>query len=143
MLLLNSFLKQLTAASLNGTHVAAEGDQSNVGGDLVVHFTTFADGATANNDIVVTSQIRVLDVVVVKTVGAGGAGDTVQVQTGAGAAISDVIDINDADTTISRAATIDDAAHTIAAGGTLRIRRVDGGGAGNDACIVYVLCMRV
>lgn len=101
------------------------------------------DGVTANLDWsgLAGVSFRVLDVWVVKTTGndtAAPGADTIQLQTLAGAAISNAIDIGGiADQTVVRAGTIDDATHVIAAGGGLRVRRTRPG-ATQAACIVYV-----
>lgn len=104
-------------------------------GLLACYTFSIADAANADYDRVVADQFEVLDVLVQKRAGAGGASATVTVKNSANA-ISDAIDINDADTTISRAATLDDAYSTISAGGTLRVSIVDGG---NSAVLVTVI----
>lgn len=102
--------------------------------------TTFefsvADGATADLDFVIANKFEIREVLIEKRGGAGGAVNTIQVQTGGGVAITDAISINIADNTLARSATVDDANSTIAAGGTLRIRRVKAGG--NAQCSVLV-----
>jgi hypothetical protein len=99
-----------------------------------------ADAATGDVDVTVTNKIRVIDVHVVKTTGAGGAANTIQVKNGA-SAITDAISINISDNVVARAGSIDDAQHEIAAAGTLRVTRTKAGG--NAACTVYVLALRV
>jgi len=94
------------------------------------------DAATGNIDIVIDKAMRVVDVKVVKTGGAGGASDTIQVLESTNA-ISDALDINVADQVIVRASTIDDANWDIAAAGTLRITRTKVSAA-NVACKVFV-----
>ena len=100
------------------------------------------DAATANLDFVLPADmgLTIIDAWAVKTGGAGGAANTVQVQTGASAVIASEMDLNIADAVIARALTIDDATAVIAAGGTIRLDRVKAGG--NAACIVYVLGYR-
>lgn len=105
-------------------------------GTLVTHVVAVPDAATGDVDVVITDKIEVIDVVVQKQGGAGGAANTVQVKNGANV-ISDAISINIADTTLARAATIDDAQSTIAAGGTLRVTRTKAGG--NAAALVTVI----
>lgn len=95
-------------------------------GALVCYTFDIADAANADYDRVLAEKFEVLDVVVQKRGGAGGASATVTVKNGANA-ITDAIDINDADKTLSRPATIDDAYSTVAAAGTLRCSVVDGG----------------
>ena len=87
---------------------------------------SIADAATADYDITVADKFEVTDVIVQKRGGAGGAGGTVTVKNTADA-ITDAIDINDADKVLSRPTTIDDAFSTVAAGGILRCAVVDGG----------------
>ena len=109
-----------------------------VGAIPVCHRITIADGATANTDVVLTNKTQIVDVVVIKTAGAGGASDTIQVKNGT-TAITNAMDINVADKTVVRAGTIDDAAYQIAAGGTLRVAMVNGAAGGNNtACEVRV-----
>jgi len=109
-------------------------------GTVVAFTRNIANAASADYDVVMAEKVEVLEVIVEKRGGAGGAADTVTVKNGANA-ITDAIDTNDADKVISRAATIDDAQATIAAGGTLRIS-VNNGGAGNAAVHVTVLAVK-
>jgi hypothetical protein len=111
------------------------------GGPLWVHRVDVPAGTTGNIDTVVSHKIRVVDVSLVKTTGAGGGAGTIQVLNGA-AAISDAMSINVADQTVVRAATIDDANWEIAAGGTLRITRTRTAST-NEACTVTVIGYRV
>lgn len=97
------------------------------------------DAATADYDIAISSEIEVIDVVVEKRGGAGAAGNSVQVKSTA-AAITDVIDTNDADQTLSRPTTINDANSTIAAGGILRVSSIKVGG--NAAAKVTVFATK-
>jgi hypothetical protein len=117
------------------------GNQNVVGYSPVVHRVTVADGATADVDTVLTYKTRILDVLVIKTVAAGGASDTITVKN-AGNAISNAISINIADQTTARATTIDDANYEIAAGGTLRVTRTKVSG-NNVACEVVIYGIRV
>lgn len=128
------------AASLTGTQVATVADANVIGGVPVLHRIDIPDAATGDVDVVLTHKTRVVEAWAVKTGGAGGAANTVQVKNGA-TAITDAMSINIADTLIVRAASIDDAQHEIAAAGTLRVTRTKAGG--NAACIVYVLGLRV
>lgn len=113
-----------------------------------MHIVTLADtGAapsTGTTDIILDKKERVTDVRIVKqsATGAGGV-NTVQVRTGAGAAISDAISIAIADQLIARAASIDDATHEIAALSTLRVYQDKQAGAGNNACTVYITVVKV
>ena len=104
-------------------------------GFLMTFAFTFTDAATNTKTIVVKDKIEVLDVLVQKQAGAGGASNTVQVKNNTDA-ISDAIDSNDADKTLSRAATIDDGFSTINPGGSLSVTNTKS--AGNAACRVYV-----
>jgi hypothetical protein len=107
-------------------------------GKILVCFPfVFADAATNSQDVVLADAIEVIDVVVRKQGGAGGAANTLRVTNGTGANhITDAIDTNDADQTLSRAATIDDAFSAIPAGGTLRVTNTRS--AGNSAMRVFV-----
>ena len=107
----------------------------------MLHRVAVADGVTADVDVVLTHKTLVTDVWLVKTAGAGGANDTIQVKS-TGNAITNAMDINVADQTVVRAGTIDDAQHEIAAAGTLRVTRTKVAAA-NVACVVYVLGVRV
>jgi len=127
--------------SLDGAVVANVADSNTTGGIPVVYRIPVPDGVTGNVDVVVDHKIRVIDAWVVKTGGAGGAGDTIQVNNEA-AAITNAMDINVADKKLVRAGEIDDAAHEIAAAGTLRVVRTKGSVA-NVACIVYVKALRI
>lgn len=128
------------AEKLDGRRVANVADANIVGGIPVVHIVAIADGATGDTDVTLTHKTEVIDVVVVKTVAAGGASDTITVKNGA-TAITNAIDINIADKTIARAGTVDDASFDIAAAGTLRITRTKVSAA-NVACRVYVYGVR-
>lgn len=90
------------------------------GGGVPVIFKFTATTLTGDVDIVMVSKVRVVDVWAVKTTGAGGAGDTVQVKNSS-TAITNALDMNVADTTVVRVGTINDAQHTIEAGGTMRV----------------------
>lgn len=130
----------LAPNELTGRAVGNVANANVIGGVPVLHRIDVADAATGDVDVTLTHKTRVTDVWVVKTGGAGGAANLVQVKNAA-TAITDDMDINVADKAVVRAATIDDASHEIAAAGTLRITRTKAGG--NAACIVYVLGIRV
>lgn len=100
-----------------------------------------ADGATATTKYTMPWKIRITDVWIVKTAGAGGLSDTVQLKNGA-TAISDAMSINVADQAIVRAATLDDAQTDIASGADLSITKTKASVA-NVACIVYVRGIRI
>jgi len=131
---------KLAAASLVGTQAAVLADAAVIGGIPVVHTISVADGATANVDVTLTHKTEILDVIVQKRAGAGGASDTITVNNGA-TAITNAMDINVADKTIVRATTIDDAQSTINAAGTLRIVRTKAS-ANNVACLVTIIGVR-
>lgn len=115
----------------------AVGDAQIKAGLMCCYTFNIADGASADYDITIKDKIEVVDVLVQKRGGAGGAAGTVIVKNAANA-ISDAIDINDADVLLSRAASIDDAYSTIESGGTLRVSMVD---SANSAVFVTVLCI--
>lgn len=123
---------------LDDTNVNTVANANVVGGIPVVFRVDIAD-ATADTDVVVTHKIRVIDVVVVKTTGAGGSGDTLTVKNTA-TAITNAMVTNVADKAVVRAGTIDDASHEIAAAGTLRF---SANKATNAACTVYVYALKV
>lgn len=100
-----------------------------------------ADAADIQVTLPAGFDIRVLDVHVVKTDGAGGVGDSVQIMNG-GVPITNVLDLNAVpDQGIVRAQTIDDAQHRVA-GGTMLIADFDWV-AGDNRCKVYVTFLRV
>lgn len=105
---------------------------------------TIADGATANIDFTgLPYKVRVREVRVVKTSGAGGASDTIRVANGATTNwITDAMSINVADQTVVRAGTIDDAFYDLAAGATIRVVRTKSSAA-NVACVVTLELDRV
>ena len=123
---------------LTGSKIAVVADDNVIGGIPVVHRIDIADGA-ADTDVTLTHKTRIIDVVVIKTATAGGAGDSIVIKNSANA-ITDVIVLNDSDKVISRASTIDDAFHEIAASGTLRCTTLNNT---NNACTVYVHGLRV
>jgi len=108
---------------------------------MVVHRVDVADAATGDINVTIDDKIRVIDVWLVKTGGAGGASDTIQVKETANV-ITNAMDINVVDQTIVRAGTIDDAEWEIPAAGTLRITRTKVSAA-NVACTVFVKGIRV
>ena len=115
--------------------------QNVIGGLDFVHRVDVPDGATGTIDTTLTHKTRVIDAWLVKTGGAGGAGDTITVNNGA-TAITNAMSINVADQTVVRAGTVDDAAWDIAAAGTLRIVRTKASAA-SVACTVFVKGIRV
>lgn len=128
------------AGVLTGANAANVANANVIGGLPVLHRVDVADAATGDVDVVLTYRTRVIDAWAVKTEGAGGAANSVQVKNGANA-ITNNLSININDQAVARATTVDDAQHEIAAGGTLRVTRTKVGG--NAACIVYVLGLRV
>jgi len=134
----------LTAA-LDGSIAKVVADVNVIGGLTVLHQFNLANAATGSTNITLTHKTQVIDAWVVKTAaGAGNAGaSTVQVLS-TGDAITDAMVIrNVADQAIVRAGTINDANHAIAAGGVLRVTRTKAEAGDNNACIVYVLGIRV
>ncbi len=125
-------------AILTGDKVAVVADDNVVGGIPVIHRIDVADGA-GDTDVILTHKTRIIDVRVVKTSTAGGAGDSIVIKNGSDA-ITDVIVLNDSDKVISVASTIDDQYHEIAASGTLKCTTLNNT---NNACTVYVYGLRV
>ena len=136
----NAGAVSLAAQILNGAEVANTADANVIGGLPVVFRINTAAAATNAVDVVTTHKIRVIDVWCQAT-SAGSAAGTILVSSTANA-ITDAIDVNDADHVISRAATIDETYHEIAAGGTLRVTMTDAGSDG-PAVTTYVLALRV
>ena len=130
--------------ALTGAHVANAADDNLVGAIPVLHRLSIADQASGDVDYVLTHKTRVVDVWIVKTAAAGhNTEDTATIKNGS-SAITDAIAFGGTDKGITRAAEIDDAQHEIAAGGTLKVTLVKGGGGGNNtACEIYVLGLRV
>ncbi len=127
--------------TLTPASMAEVADGALMGGFPISYRFSVPDAATGDVDFVLTHKTRITDAHCIKTGGAGGAANTIQIQTGGGVAISDIMSINIADTAIVRCATLDDATWEIADGGTLRIHRVKVGG--NAECQVVVRGFRV
>lgn len=131
-----------TSAAVDQKNVAPSADANTIAGLQVIFEVDFADVASTSTDVVLEYQTRILDMFAIKTAGAGAAGNTIQLQTAAGANnITDAIDMNVADTTVVRTGTVDDAFATVAAGGTLRVDLVKSGG--DSAAQVYIVGLRV
>lgn len=106
-------------------------------------FLSIADGATDDIDFAGIAGLgyRILNVIVVKVTLDGGFANSVQLQTAAGVAIGDAVNLNGAaDFAVFRALSINDASHEIAAGGGLRVHRIKAGG--NVACHLFVTAVR-
>lgn len=119
------------------------GDVDGTPGFRHVYLVTFADGATNSKTITLPAKAgkcEIVDVTVIKTAGAGGASDTVQVLN-AGVAVTDAIDMNVADKVVKRAATIDDASNVISDAGVITITNTKASAA-NTACRVYIEVVR-
>lgn len=102
---------------------------------------TIPAGATADVDFTALPfKVRVVDVTARKVTTSADAGDTGQLQTGAGAAITNSMALNVAADALVRATSIAAANHEIAAAGTIRWRRTQ---STNAACVVRVSCVRV
>lgn len=130
----------LAAQVISGTEVADTANINVIGGVPVVFRINTTSGATNTVNVTTTHKIKVIDVWTHAT-SAGTAGGTLQVLS-TGNAITDAIDVNDADNTISRAATIDDTFSEIAAAGVIRVTMTDAGGDG-PALTTYVLALRI
>lgn len=136
----NTGVTALAAQILNGADVADTANINVIGGIPVLFRINTASGATNTVNVTTTHKIRVIDVWCVCT-SAGSAAATLQVLS-TGNAITDAMDVNDADEIISRAASINDANHEIAAGGVIRVTMTDAGADG-PAVTTYVLAVRV
>ncbi len=129
------FIDEATALStanadpLDGSDADTVANANTEGGIPVVHVFEIADAATADYDITLVEKTEFYDFVFIKT-GAAGVAVTVQMKNTA-TAITDAVDLADADKVISRPLTIDDASNVVAAGGKLRasiVRTTSGGG---------------
>jgi len=117
------------ASSLSGSSAGVVANANTIGGIPVVHVFEIADAATADYDIVLADKTEFYDFVFIKTGGAGVAVTCTMKNTAT--AITDAVDLADADKVISRPATIDDASNVINAGGILRasiVRTTSGAG---------------
>lgn len=107
--------------------------------DGIIQFVC-PDGPTASYTFTVAldGKIQILDVEVIKTGGAGGASDTVQILNGA-TPVSDAISINIANKATARAAQIDaNTSNNIVAGAGTIVCTVTKASGNNVACIVNV-----
>lgn len=112
----------------------------------VLNAYTIADGATANADFELTHKSRIIDAWVVKVGAAGNAGaNTIQIKNDDNDNITDAMNIRDAAAgAIVRAGVIDPTEHVIdPTDNELRITKTKAEAADNNACLVYVLTMRV
>ncbi len=135
---------KIANAILTALKVATVPDANTTGGIPILFRINVAGGAAGNTDVVMDHKIRVLDAWAVHTGGAGEAGDTIQLLSVAGGAITDAMSWSGADTEIVRAGSINDANHEVAAGDSLRVTTTDSdAGADVGAGIVYVLAIRV
>lgn len=110
---------------------AAANVQPYPAGEIAISLAT---AATGDVDFPVTQPFVVVDVVIRK-VGAGGAGDTCTIKRGANA-VTDAIDLNVADNAVKRAGTLVAAQVAFAAGDTLRVSRNT---ATNTGCAITVI----
>ena len=134
---------KLANAILTGLKVANVADANTAGGIPVVHRIAIAGGAAGNTDVVLDHKTRVLDVWAVMGA-AGEVGDTIQVLSVAGGAITEAMSWAGADKALVRAAELDDANYDVAAGDTLRVTTTDSDAGGDVAAgEVYVLGIRV
>lgn len=137
----------LQSQAIAPTHVVVGASQAagafaaSAGAIPIVFPLLIANAASGNNDFTgVPFKCRVIDVWSQNTA-AGNAGNTYQVQTGAGAAVTDAFASAGGDNDIGRAGEIDDATYEFAAGATMRVAHVRAGG--SSAAIVYVKVIRV
>lgn len=135
---------KIANAILTALKVATVPDANTTGGIPILFRINVAGGAAGNTDVVMDHKIRVLDAWAVHTGGAGEVGDTIQLLSVAGGAITDAMSWSGADTEIVRAGSINYANHEVAAGDSLRVTTTDAdAGADVGAGIVYVLAIRV
>ncbi len=129
----------LALGRIAGGSVADVANANVISGISVMHRVDIPD-ATGDTDVVLTHKTRVLNAWIVKTGGAGAAGNTLTFKNGSNA-ITNALNTNVADTTLVGVGVINDAQHEIEAGGTLRVSNNKAGG--NAACTAYVHCLRV
>lgn len=121
-----------------GTHFATVAYEQTAPGATVCHIFDIGDAA-GNTDVVIDDKFEVFEIVVKKTSGAGGAGDTVQIVNSGVGDISDAISLNVAQHAVARCATINQTNSVIAAAGTLRATIVDGNAGATDlSCRVFI-----
>lgn len=132
----------LAQDGLTGAYAATVADDNTTGGFVVIHRIAYAGGSTANYDITLDYQTRIIRAWV-RSEGAGTASDTLQITDGTNN-ITEALDISSiTDHKQSDFTTIDDTYDTIAAAGTLRLTQTDGGGSDCPAGTAYILGIRV
>lgn len=125
---------------------ATEVDTYAVGGlvsapELVLIFDT-AGGVTANDDRIITEKMMITGFTAINLED-GSAGDTIQLQTGAGASISTIMGVSGTNNSKVSSDDIYHANAVIAAGGTIRLREVDGGGFDSPAVRCFIKHVKV
>ena len=133
----------LATTAYTGANYATVANVNPIGGGLIVYRIKTAAGAAATINVTVTDKSRVIDAWAIPAGAAGGAGDGITVGNAANLITTTAIDGNVADTVPTRATILANAFWEIAAGGTLRIITIDGGGANLPAYDVYVLACKV
>jgi hypothetical protein len=133
----------LATTAYTGANYSVVATSNPIGGGLILYRIKTAAGAAATINVTVTDKSRVLDVWAVAAAAGGGAGDGVTVGNAANVITTTALDMNVADTAVARTTLLDNAFWEIAAGGTLRVITIDGGGANSPAYDVYVLACKV
>lgn len=101
-----------------------------------VMWLPIANAATADYDFIVPEKMEIIDAHALKE--GAGAGNSYQLQTGAGAAISDAIAAA-VDKALTRAASMDIATRVLLAGATLRVHAINAAGSTLGKVAVYYI----
>lgn len=126
---------KIATSAITGAKIGTIGTDGSSGTAPIEICVTIADSA-GNTDLVIPFNCEVMDAYALKTATNGGAGDSIQLKTGGGTAISDAMSLAiSADGGIVRAASLDPATRTIASGGTLRFTAAKATSCG---CVVVV-----
>jgi len=129
---------KLSSQSVDGDHIAQSSPGNSQPTVPQMYIIDTAGGATANTDVAdIGANLTVTRVDVILK-GSGTAGDTIQLQTGAGSAVTEAIDVHLSDETLVSAETIDDALSVFSQGDTIRVAEIDGGGNDSPACRVLI-----
>lgn len=133
----NSGVLSLVAGAVDAQNVSNYTVDDVVAGiSTTLVFDLAGNGATTNEDKTLTYGLNITGFKVINR-GNGSLGDTVQLQTGSGVAISDILSVGGANNSFESAHDLHHSNTSIASGGTLRFRLVDGGG--NDRPPVRVI----
>lgn len=133
-------LPKIAPASLDGTAAKTVAVNSVIGGIPVLFRIETPGGVTADTDVLMTHQVKVIQVWV-NNRAIGTTSDTVSVKN-VTTAFTGTIDVDKAANIETASATLIDANAQISAGTNLRVSQVDGGGSDSPALTVFVLAVR-